>query len=210
MSSSNTLLSRVPSALLAIATLAVLVLAALGVRSWLAARDATTQLTATIAAQKQLLGEATAREQQRDTVLTTTLASVARAKNSVQTPAQAAAQIPSILPALPAPVLLNIPAPTPDEPAPPAEASIPQADLKPIYDDLQDCHVCQAQLSTAQSDLADERSKVTALTAERNAATKAAHGGSFWSRLRQAAKWFAVGAAVGAAAGAAATAAVHR
>jgi hypothetical protein len=134
------------------------------------------------------------------------LATVARAKNSVQTPAQAAAQIPTALPSLPTPVLLSIPAPTASEPTPPAEASIPQADLKPIYDDLEDCRACQGQLSAAQRDLADERSKVTALTTERDAATNAAHGGSFWSRLRQGAKWFAIGAAIGAIA----TASTHR
>ena len=87
MSSSTTLLSRLPAILSAIAALAVLVLATLGLRSWLAAHDATTQLAATLAAQKQLLSEAAAREQQRDAALATTLASVARAKSTVRTPA---------------------------------------------------------------------------------------------------------------------------
>ena len=199
MPSTDTLLSRVPATLMAIAAIAVLALAAIGVRSWLAARDATTQLTATLAAQKQLLGQAAAREQQRDAALATTLAGINRAKSSVQTPAQAAAQIPGVLPSLPAPVLLDLPAPTASEPTPPAEASIPQADLKPIYDDLQDCRACQAQLSAAQNDLADEHLKVTALTTQRDAAVKAANGGRLWSRMRQAAKWLVIGAVIGAA-----------
>jgi hypothetical protein len=75
---------------------------------------------------------------------------------------------------------------------------IPGADLKPLYDQLEDCRACQASLSAAQSDLADERTKLAATAAERDAALQSAKGGAFWPRLKRNAKWFALGAAVGA------------
>jgi hypothetical protein len=79
-------------------------------------------------------------------------------------------------------------------------AQLPSADLKPLYDFVQDCRACQAQLTSARADLADEQIKSAALIKERNAALTAAKGGSFWKRLKRNAKWFALGAGFGAAA----------
>ena len=74
---------------------------------------------------------------------------------------------------------------------------VPAADLKPLFDFVQDCRACQAKLTTAQQDLKDEQAKNAALAAERDAAVKAAKGGSLWRRTARAAKWLAVGFAVG-------------
>ena len=79
-------------------------------------------------------------------------------------------------------------------------AQIPAADLKPLYDYIQDCRACQAQLSSAKQDAADNAAKVAALTRERDAAIQVAKGGNFWLRLRRNAVWFIVGASAGAAA----------
>jgi len=73
----------------------------------------------------------------------------------------------------------------------------PVEDLKPLYDFVQDCRACKAQLDAARADLTDERATSAALTKQRNAAVKAAKGGSFWSRLGRNVKWFALGAGVG-------------
>jgi len=135
--------------------------------------------------------------------LSTTLAGIAQAKRRVNTPVQAAAEIPQLLPPLPEPLLLEIPPPTLELPDPPAAASVPQADLKPIYDYLQDCRACQASLTVAHENLVDEHAKLAALIAERDAALRAARGGGFWSRLRRSTKWFVIGAAAGALAAAA-------
>jgi hypothetical protein len=86
-------------------------------------------------------------------------------------------------------------------PAAPA-AQIPAADLKPLYDYVQDCRACQAQLVGAVQNRADDATKISALTRERDAAITASKGGTFWRRLRRNAFWFGVGAAVGAATGA--------
>jgi hypothetical protein len=78
------------------------------------------------------------------------------------------------------------------------EAKIPAADLKPLYDYVLDCKACQAKLTAAQSDLADEKSKTVTLTKSRDDALRATEGGSIWKRTARALKWFAIGAAAGA------------
>jgi len=88
-------------------------------------------------------------------------------------------------------------------------ANIPQQDLKPLYDYFENCRASALGLDTAKKDLADEQTQVTALTQQRNAAVSSAKGGSFLTRLRRGAKWFAIGAAAGAIAGGVAVAAHH-
>ncbi|MGH9776080.1 MAG: hypothetical protein ACRD50_14165 [Candidatus Acidiferrales bacterium] len=83
--------------------------------------------------------------------------------------------------------------PLPDSPS----AQIPAADLKPLFDFVQDCRACQLKLAESQATLQDEQAKSQALTRERDAALKAAHGGSFWLRIRRNAKWLAIGAIAG-------------
>ena len=89
---------------------------------------------------------------------------------------------------------VNVPVESGASAAPAVE--FPVTDLKPLYDFVQDCRACKAQLDAARADLADERARSGALAKERDAAIKAAKG-SFWSRLTRNAKWFAVGAGVG-------------
>jgi hypothetical protein len=80
---------------------------------------------------------------------------------------------------------------------PPAIIRVPQADLKPLFDAVEDCQVCQAKLAAAQGDLSDETTKFSAAAAQRDAAISAARGTS-WTRARTAAKWMVIGAAAGA------------
>src|ERR1700723_3739398 len=91
----------------------------------------------------------------------------------------------------------------PDAPS----AQIPAADLKPLYDYVQDCRSCQVQLAAAQQTRTDDAAKFTAMTRERDAALTAAKGGTIWRRFRHNLNWFVLGAAAGAAASAAANAA---
>ncbi len=77
--------------------------------------------------------------------------------------------------------------------------TIPQPDLIPLYNALQDCRAAQAQTITLQQDLSDEKARTAALQKERDASLTAAHGGPLLQRLKRAAKWFALGAALGAA-----------
>jgi hypothetical protein len=79
----------------------------------------------------------------------------------------------------------------------PGSICIPPADLKPLYDSIENCEACAAKLTAAQADLSDETTKFTAASTERDAALKAARG-TFWTRTARAAKWIAIGAAAGA------------
>lgn len=88
-------------------------------------------------------------------------------------------------------------------------AQIPAADLKPLYDYVQDCRSCQAQLAVAQQNRADDAAKLAAISHERDAAVVAAKGGTLWRRFRRNLEWFAIGATIGATAGAAAASAAN-
>jgi len=104
-------------------------------------------------------------------------------------------QIPAIAPSVEAPQQ-STPA-TPCDPAGNCVAQIPSADLKPLFDYVQNCRECQAQLAAAQKNSADDAAKISALTRERDAAVTASKGGTFWRQLRRNALWFAIGAAGG-------------
>jgi hypothetical protein len=203
MLSFASLRGRLASALTLAVIAALALLALLAGRSWLAAHDAAIHLAATLKAQEQVLTEANQRQRERDASLAAALAQINAAKRRVNTPAQAAAAIPDALPPLPQPLELQLPPPTPGLPDPPAVATVPQADLKPIYDYLQDCRACQISLAATRENLTDERAKLSAVTTERDAAIQAARGGTTWQRLKRNAKWFALGAAASAAAAAA-------
>jgi len=172
--------------------------------SWLADRRDRAQLASELAATKQLLAAADAQQRDRDAQLAETLKSLAAEKQSVITPAQIIRELPSAL-GLPSPIVLqSSPAASPNtastpsgKPAP-AQAIIPAEDLKPLYDFTIDCKVCQAKLSTAQGNLADEQKKTAALTKERDDVVRMAKGGSVWRRIGRAAKWLLIGAAAGA------------
>lgn len=191
--------------------------------AWRADRRDRAQLAAELAATKQLLEAADSRQHARDAQLAQTLSALAAQKRAIVTPAQIVRELPKNL-LLPAPITLQgrqapsvgatLGSPPPDgykasagvaPPAPPNAdkpaplgAFIPRSDLKPLYDFTLDCQACQAKLSVAQNDLADERAKTAALTKERDDAVRVAKGGSTWRRVTRAAKWFLLGAAAGA------------
>jgi hypothetical protein len=79
-----------------------------------------------------------------------------------------------------------------------SSAEIPAADLKPLYDFVQDCRACEVQLAAAKQSASDNALKIGALTRERDAAITSAKGGTFWLRLRRNAHWLVIGAAASA------------
>jgi len=180
--------------------IAVLVAAVLGVavvQAWRADRRERVQLEAELAATKQLLAAADARQHDRDAQLAQTLTTLAAEKRTIVTPAQIIRDLPSQI-SLPSPIVLQSAPSSPSSQAPQTNAVIPAEDLKPLYDFTIDCKACQAKLAAAQGDLSDERNKTTALTRERDDALRIARGGSAWRRIGRAAKWFLIGAAAGA------------
>src|ERR1700688_2917311 len=181
---------------------AALIAVALLADAWRSARHDSQQLAATLASQNTMIQQAGDREKQRDSQLATALAAIQAQKRTVQTPQQAAKQLASVLPLLPLPVSIHDPdlsVPLPPGETPSTSISIPQPDLVPLYDGLQDCRASAVQNDSLKKDLSDEKSRSAALLHERDAAVAAAHGGTFLLRLKRAAKWFAIGVATGAA-----------
>jgi hypothetical protein len=198
MSPANATLHRVIFMLVAITGLAAVCLGIIAARSWKASRRAANDMRVIFRAQAPILDQANKREVQRDAVLRKSLARISHEENAATKPADLVKRLPAAFPLLPHPLSIAFAPHTSDVPEPPAVINVPQTDLKPLFDRLEECRACQEQLATAQQDLADERAKVSALTIERDAAVKAARGGGFWSRFRTGAKWFAIGGAMGA------------
>ena len=185
--------------------IAAAIAVALIVDAWHSARHDSQQLAATLATQNTAIQQAADREKQRDAQLASALATIQAQKEAVKTPQQASSQLASVLPPLPLPVSIHDPdlsAPLPPGETPATTLSIPQPDLIPLYNELQDCRADQLQSDALQKDLSDEKARTAALQHERDAAVAAAHGGSFLTRLKHAVKWFAIGVAAGAAAAA--------
>ncbi len=181
---------------------AALTAVALLADAWRSAHRDSQQLAATLASQNAVIQQANDRENQRDSQLATVLANIQNQKRTVQTPQQAAKQLPFVLPPLPLPVSIHDPdlsALLPPAEPPSTSISIPQPDLVPLYDDLQDCRASTLQNDALKKDLSDEKSRSASLLHERDAAIAVAHGGTFLLRLKRAAKWFAIGVATGAA-----------
>lgn len=97
--------------------IAVASLAALVVHGSLAARDEQLRLRATLAAQKQLLDAADARERLRDSTLSATLSQIAQLKHATQTPEQIVRGLSQYI-SLPQPITTGQAAQTPSVVAP--------------------------------------------------------------------------------------------
>lgn len=74
---------------------------------------------------------------------------------------------------------------------------LPLHDLKPLFDFVQDCRACNAELAAAEKNRTDDAAKIAALTRQRDVALSAARGGAFWHRLQHELEWFAAGAISG-------------
>lgn len=195
---------------------ALLALLVIGVvyRAWLGDHEERIKLAATLAAQKQVMAEVDKREAARADALKQSLAELEDLKKRTQTPAQVVRALPQVLP-LPQPITISLPAalaqgdPSKAGLQPGQTATIPAADLKPLFDFAATCKECQARVLTLQQDKADDAVKLGALVKERDAAVIVAKGGTKWQRIKKAAKWFGIGVGIGAAAGAVAAKGAH-
>ncbi len=199
MPTANPLLSRTLAVAAAIAALVVFSLAMIVVRARNASHQATMQMRATFSTEEPIVAQAEKREQSRHAILAQELRTSAKAKRAVKTAAEAAARLPEALAPLPQSFSVNLPPNTQDEPGAPAVITVPQADLKPLFDRLQDCRACQEQFATAQQDLKDEQAKVSALTIRTRHRRQSIPCGGFRSHLAHGGKtWFAIGGVMGA------------
>ena len=108
-----------------LAEMAVASLLALAVYfSWRADRRDRSQLESELAATKQLLAAADARQHDRDNQLAQTLATLAAEKRTIATPAQIVRELPRQIP-LPSPIVLQSAPPLPIPPSPQAKPPFP-------------------------------------------------------------------------------------
>jgi hypothetical protein len=182
----------------------ILILAALGIiaGSYVSAKRDAAKLQATLATQNTVIADAGKRETARDAALKESIAQIEELKKKTTTPAAVIRALPSVLPL---PVPITIQAPAPGKPGAEVDltnlpATLPAADIKPLFDFAANCQECQKKLAAAAGDKADDAIKIGALTKERDDAVTAFKGGSKWTRIKKAAKWAAIGAAMGAAA----------
>lgn len=205
--------------LIACMSIAVLVVI---VRDYARSRLEIGLLREAVASGQKSIDAATKREAARDSVLQQKLREIEALKRKVQTPAQIIAALPAALPQLPLPITvsrfeaLNIqdsgtnhsaPLSTADSPnsarsdvsseTSGAVLSVPDADLKPLYDDLEDCRAATATAEALKRDLADTQQQLSEMTAERDIAMRNTSPTNRWQDIKRAAKWFAVGAALG-------------
>jgi hypothetical protein len=184
---------------------ALVALLAIGIfgGSWIAAREDAIRLKATLDAQNSVIAEAGKREDARAAALRDSLSQLEDLKKRTQTPTQVIQAMPQVLP-LPQPITLNLPAalaqgnPNLAGVQPGQTATIPAADLKPLFDFAASCKECQAKVLVLQQDKADDAIKIGGLTKERDTAVTAAKGGSVLQRIKKAAKWLAIGVVAGA------------
>jgi hypothetical protein len=196
-----------------VAVILVLALFALGFHEWIREHDARVQAEAaakqaqgTIVDLQKQRDTLTAAAKQRDDAAAATIAALSRAAAAQTTPKQIAAWLPKQIP-VPQPVTVQIPAANPANPAPPAIASIPEADLAPLKDFIVQAKTCAVELPNARQDVSSCQQQLKLageqLSAAQNEAAswKKAAKGTFWGRVKHDVKWFAVGAAAGAIAG---------
>lgn len=166
-----------------------------------AKRDAA-KLQETITTQNAAIADAGKRETARDAALKVSLAQIEDLKKTTAkaTPATIIRTMPAVLP-LPVPITIEAPAPgaTPEEIAE-LPATLPAADIAPLFQFAANCKECEEKLQAATADRADDAIKIAGLTKERDAAVVAFKGGSKWTRIKKAAKWVAVGVGIGGAA----------
>jgi hypothetical protein len=185
--------------LLALLAGVLLLTLAIVASSWLRAHDAWVHLQQKLEDDRAWLVKLDQHEKTVKAEADAQVAAIQKSAAQQQTPQQIVRWLPAQIPA-PAPIKIEVPQATPSQPAPPAIATVPQEDLAPLRDLIAKCQSCEVELPSLQAQLADERQKNNLLTGERDAALKAARGGGFFTRLKRAARWFAIGAAVGAAA----------
>ncbi len=205
--------------LLGFVTVALLLtVCGLALYAWHSSAEDRAQMQQTIEDQQKIIEASKATMKQTQATLEARLEEIRKQVAQIKTPEQAARAIPQVIPGV-QPLIVQVPqqAPTAQSPEPAklapsasgdsAEAgktvTIPLEQMPTLYQFAQSCHECEVKLDAAQVDRKELVRQMQALEEQRNAAIKAAKGGSFWTRFKRDLKSGA-GATGGAALGAAA------
>jgi len=80
----------------------------------------------------------------------------------------------------------------------PVAVTVPQADLKPLYERLIGAETCEAELAASRADSSDSQRQLAAALQLKELAEKRHPAVTRWGRIRSASKWFSIGVGVGA------------
>jgi type II secretory pathway pseudopilin PulG len=154
--------------------------------SYLGAREDKIKLQATMDAQKLIQAHLDADQKQRDADLKAKIDDLEASKQAVakMPPAQQVQEITKVIP-LPFPMNVQQQADPITGKLEEPKVEMPVANLKPLYDYGVTCTECQDRVSKLTADLAGAAQREQSITKERDAAIKAAKGGSFWARTKR-------------------------
>jgi hypothetical protein len=185
-----------------------LLLAVLGVRTWLEEHDARIHAEETVSANQKIVVASDAKEKQlqaeivsRDQAAAAREAAMLDAVKNLKTPAQIVPFIQKeMVPLAPVPITINIPKATPDNPTPNATIVIPQTDLPAFRDRLSKCDIDALEVTTCHGDIVSKNDqlrvageRLRAMQAERDAYSTELKGGVFWRRTKTALKYIGIG-----------------
>lgn len=224
MSGMSKILSILNRAAWTISFIAIAVLVVI-VRDYVGARAEISSLHETVASGQKSVDAATKRESVRDAALRKQIQKIEALKQKVQTPAQVVAALPAALPQLALPITVSRSLALGDEqngrtPRSGALASgsasitnsaggkahsdtsatvltVPDVDLKSLFDNLENCREATATVATLRQDLNDTKGQLSAVTAERDIVLRKASPNGRWGNVKRATKWLAVGVGLG-------------
>jgi hypothetical protein len=196
---------RIWTAAAIIAVLVNIAFLAFALPSYWANKQAQLSLAATVDAQKSVISRLDAQMKDRDAATQAVLDKLQELAKATKTPAQAIKVLPQVV-ELPKPIYLQPAVDAAGKQLPDApSAVIPPESIVPLFQTLAQCKEDAATLANCQADAKDTGAKLQAVITERDKAVTAAKGGTFWHRMKSAARWTAIGVAGGAVLGIVAT-----
>jgi hypothetical protein len=219
MSKILTILNRAAWLISSVSIIVVVVI----VRNYVGSRAEISSLREEVTSGQKSIDAATKRNEGRDTALRQQIREIEALKRRVRTPGQVVAALSAALPQLPLPITVSRPVDLREGqnaetnhlaplgttgPANSGSANvstdrsgvvlrIPDDDLKPMFDNLQDCREATATVATLKRNLTDTVGQLSVMTTERNMALRKTSPNTKWSNVKQAAKWLVVGATLG-------------
>jgi flagellar biosynthesis chaperone FliJ len=194
-----------------LAAIAILICAAIAVRTRWAEHDARVKAEASVAAAQKNIDQATTSIKQlqdqdklRSAQTADAIAKLAAAAAAQKTPQQITRWLPSQAGSLPAPITSSIAPATAQNPTPAAVFDVPQADLPALRDQVAKCQAngqllsnAQAGLSSCQSQLKLAGEQLSAAEKQRDDYKQALKGGTFWQRIKGGTEKVAIGVGIG-------------
>jgi hypothetical protein len=191
------------------------ILAIIGVRSWIGEHDARLKAEVTVTADQKISDAAISNSKAQEVAMAARDKAAADREQAMVDAIKNLKTTPQILPYVQSnlapgsatPIIVQVPAATKDDPTPPATITIAQSDLPVLRDRLSKCDTdalkvstCAADIATKTQQLHDAGVSLSEVEGERDAYKQELAGGTKWQRTKKALKFIGIGALAGAAA----------